>query len=377
MITIWGILTTIIISSFLIIIYIVLSKEFYNISFIGLPIFFIFLIVIIIRMTVFIEFPFSKVIASTNILPQIDLILRMPLYIFPNQFIVNLYFIISSIWISVIVIKVFLLIQAHYKLNKSLKLLTKKNIDSESYTNLSSELKFPSKILFLETEAISVPFVYGFFYPVIVFPKINYNYKEEYFIIKHELEHYKNKDIWIKTFVELLCSIYWWNPLVYLLRNKSYCLLEMNVDRAVIRISEEMEKLEYLSFLLNTYKGSRFESKTKKNALLSRVVLNKNKTEIIKRFSMILSPQKPKHLIVILTSIFSCILILCSYLYVVQPQYPLPDDIDENLILSAENAYLIKNSGGSYDVYFYTYGYIETIELPYSGLKIINEKEEK
>lgn len=82
----------------------------------------------------------------------------------------------------------------------------KKNINSELLSVLQKEIKIPKNLKLIETSLTSVPMMYGFFRPTIVFPVHNFTDQEEYFIIRHELHHYFNKDNWIKTIIELLCA---------------------------------------------------------------------------------------------------------------------------------------------------------------------------
>lgn len=377
MITIWSIATTIIFSSFFIGLFYLL-KKLSVVSVIGLPTVTLLLLFIILRMTVLIEFPFSNVVVSTTILPHIDSFLRKSLCTFFTHKSVNFYFILTIVWLFIAAVKVFKLIRAHYFLHTSLRLFNKREVRPETLSRLSSECKLPKNIHILECDATTVPFVYGLLYPIIVFPKCEYTFKEEYFIIKHELEHFRKRDIWLKTLIEFLCALYWWNPFIYILRKQADSLLEMNVDRAVTKILVDSDKLEYLEFLLNTYKRSLKEKKYKNNVLLSGVAFGKNKLDLTQRFSLLLSHRKQNHskLKSVVASIILCLFLITSYLFVFQPRYSLPND-NGIITLTSENAYLIQNTNGSYDVYLYNAGYLDTLEKPYPGLSILKMESEE
>ena len=82
------------------------------------------------------------------------------------------------------------------------------------------------------SETIVSPCIFGIFRPYIVLPKgMDIDDQNLYFIIKHELVHYYNGDLFLKFVLSFLKIVYWWNPLIYLLYNQLVRLLEINTDR--------------------------------------------------------------------------------------------------------------------------------------------------
>ena len=76
----------------------------------------------------------------------------------------------------------------------------------------------------------TVPCVFGVFRPYIVVPDRNYSSKEIYYILKHEMLHFYRGDMAIRILCEILKSVYWWNPLIYVLANLVVDMQEINVD---------------------------------------------------------------------------------------------------------------------------------------------------
>lgn len=76
--------------------------------------------------------------------------------------------------------------------------------------------------------------VYGFFTPKIYMPKIHFSDEELYYILSHEYYHFLNRDIWIKLFIYIICSIFWFNPFIHILKTNLIHMLEIRCDNKVI-----------------------------------------------------------------------------------------------------------------------------------------------
>lgn len=55
-----------------------------------------------------------------------------------------------------------------------------------------------------------------------------------YFILKHELIHYKQKDLWYKLLLLMAQVIHWFNPLVYIMVEQAEQDLEARCDLKVV-----------------------------------------------------------------------------------------------------------------------------------------------
>lgn len=83
-------------------------------------------------------------------------------------------------------------------------------------------------------------------------PKIILGYKEQQqcpLLLKHELEHYKKHDLWKKLLVEIVCTVYWWNPFNHYIRKCSNNLIELKTDYQVIQDVEFAKRLEYVEMI--------------------------------------------------------------------------------------------------------------------------------
>ncbi len=104
---------------------------------------------------------------------------------------------------------------------------------------------------------IRAPAVFGLLHPKILMPDADYP-KEEFFdILKHEMLHYYRHDMVKKLFCELLCTVFWWNPLAYLLRQFVTHAIEIGVDRELTAGFGEEEKIRYMECIVRSMKAER------------------------------------------------------------------------------------------------------------------------
>lgn len=77
---------------------------------------------------------------------------------------------------------------------------------------------------------INTPITFGYFKPHIILPDKSISklsLKDIKYILLHELQHFKNKDILINYIMCFLQILYWFNPLVW------YAFKEMRIDREI------------------------------------------------------------------------------------------------------------------------------------------------
>lgn len=101
------------------------------------------------------------------------------------------------------------------------------------------------------TEAIS-PMLTGLLKPAIVLPVSVLQHPENLsFIFRHELIHYKRKDIWFKWLFQLVECVHFFNPFAYLLRHQVDRCCELSCDEAVVKDMTFQERKAYGTTLLD------------------------------------------------------------------------------------------------------------------------------
>ena len=108
------------------------------------------------------------------------------------------------------------------------------------------------KIPILKNKMADEPFIFGIRNTKIILPeKIPYDIS---YVIQHELQHYRNHDLWLKVFLEGVVTLYWWNPFAYVIRKYMYNMLELRNDFKITEKSNEEEKIDYANTLLEAAK---------------------------------------------------------------------------------------------------------------------------
>lgn len=104
------------------------------------------------------------------------------------------------------------------------------------------------------------PMLFGYFHTVLLLPNITYDRSELDLIMRHELTHYKAKDLWYKLFLVTICDIYWFNPIFRLMKNMAFRDVEYVCDEKTTKDMDLNALRSYSNTILKTMSGGRRES---------------------------------------------------------------------------------------------------------------------
>lgn len=135
----------------------------------------------------------------------------------------------------------------------------------------------------IKSTIISSPLVFGFFKPTLAIPEIKMNEDDYNLAIKHEMVHYKHHDSWFKLFAVIVNSIYWFNPITYLMVNLIGEACEYACDEQVTKEMDMSDRKQYSTMILSMVCQT-------SPALSSNMV--KNKKQLKRRFEMIMKKKK-------------------------------------------------------------------------------------
>lgn len=194
---------------------------------------------------------------------------------------------------------------------------------------------------------ITVPMVYGIRRPRILIPKdLPISEEELPFILKHEMTHFIHHDLCMKLGIQLLCIVYWWNPITILLKRQMDAVLEMHVDSKITDSTED--KIVYTQCLLNIARKSVCIHTPDiaiafcgKNANLKNrcyMLLNNDRTTQHTSFKNLL----------LLSVILMYIL---SFTFILEPNYADPETLKGCTMPTLENSYVTENEDGTFNFY--------------------------
>ena len=157
------------------------------------------------------------------------------------------------------------------------------------FLSLKKELQIRRGLPVMYLKQAAGPMVIGFFHPVLVLPKLEYSPDEIYFILKHELVHFKRKDVWIKLLFTAANAVCWFDPLIWLMVKEAAADMEISCDDCVVQGAGEETRIAYTEALLSVM-NRQYQAKT---ALSTHFYGGKQVMK--KRFESILSRPEKKN----------------------------------------------------------------------------------
>ena len=197
----------------------------------------------------------------------------------------------AAVWLAGVIAFLAYHVIKHYCFVKMVKRWSE-NITDEQLVTLLQSLKFEmgisAQINLYRCSSIGSPMMIGFVNPQILLPKADFTQDELRFILKHELVHYKRKDLYYKSLVLIATAIHWFNPIVYLMAKAIDVLCEISCDTEVVRSTDADMRQQYSETIIGVVK---YQSKLK-TALLTN--FNGGKKGMKSRISSIMDTTKKK-----------------------------------------------------------------------------------
>lgn len=197
---------------------------------------------------------------------------------------------------------------------------------------------------------IEIPMGIGVLHKTILLPEETYTNEELHYILLHEYTHFVNRDIEIKLLSHIFCCVFWWNPVVYLLKKDLDQTMEIKCDLTVTRRMDKNEAASYLAVIVTMIKNAG-KKREKKQVLLSTMLFQPQMdAAVVERFQVVSDKYTITKKKAVLC--YGCIVLLCglmafSYLFQFQAIFPIPS-LEEGEEMTPENTYLLDNGDGTY-----------------------------
>ena len=170
----------------------------------------------------------------------------------------------------------------------------------EQFGKEAEDAKINVPVELYTNSLISSPLLLGFFHPCIVLPGTDCSDLDFQYTIRHELTHFKRKDMFYKWLMQTAVCLHWFNPLVYLMARDVNRLCELSCDEAIIRHLNETAMRDYGNTLL----GAVRPKGNYKNSLAS-VTLNESRELLKERLDAIMNYKKQTKMIKVLSFIMT------------------------------------------------------------------------
>ncbi len=103
---------------------------------------------------------------------------------------------------------------------------------------------------------ISSPMLLGYRHTILLMPDSPYTEAELTMIFCHEMQHKKSGDLWYKLLLMFVCDLYWFNPVMWLMKKLAYQDVECVCDTLVMRrLPAEEQKTYGMTVLKNMAKN--------------------------------------------------------------------------------------------------------------------------
>lgn len=308
-----------------------------------MPLSFITLIILLKLFAPF-EFSFTYTFASEDVRPKVNEILN---YQISSTF--KLKNLLLIIWICGTLYLFLRLFFIYYKTVNILNMVSSymDNIaELPNFKYLSKEFDI-SHYNIIQQNMPNAPFVIGMIHPTIVLPD-NLSSNECTYTLAHELAHCKHHHLIIKIFLEIVICIYWWNPLLWIIKRTLIHVLEVRADIFATKILPANEFYAYIETLIKFSKSVKFPTQMhlpfsfannqtiyRAKALLS--LKNSSNSKLLIRHFLLLG--------------ISLIFVLLSCFIVIEPYKIDPQKTAGTFSLNQDTSYFLKTAENNYELY--------------------------
>lgn len=223
------------------------------------------------------------------------------------------------------------------------------------------------------------PALFGIYRPTLILPHLNYNVEELYAIFRHELLHYKHRDVIFKLLTNILSIIYWWNPIISMLFvSLTTQIQELWVDFHTAKTSNKEQKIQYMETLTTNLEST--------SSATSSKPISKQTLFLSNNYDQLSLKQRFEYLRIKSLKSFSiygiviCIaLFISTFTIILEPSYDPTKDEDGDPVFEDNEGetYFIKN-GAKYDLYMENkyVGTLDKIPDIFKDYPIYDHKEE-
>lgn len=331
------------------------------------------IVLILLRMMIPLNFPFTITIPFAGILPLVNRLL----YYNVGGGNIQICHILVTVWVVEAVRRLLLMCSANREYRRFLAPFKVKNIsDYPEVLELLKEYELSSLPVYMVPATVS-PELFGAWNTVLVLPKDMLSKEELNFACRHELEHYRNHDLWLKLFVDLALCIQWFNPLVNLLQMELILAFEMSNDRKVLHGCTEKQRMNYVLSIVRISKMLKGSPVKQRGLSFTKLHDFNTKQRIHFLSSEEYGKTKRRGVSIFFRYILVIVMLVVSFVFVPEGYNDEGARAVGGISLGDDNSYLIKCKEGYQwyvdGVYMYTFS---TIHEGFDDLPIFEEEVE-
>ncbi|KAB8129918.1 M56 family metallopeptidase [Gracilibacillus oryzae] len=243
--------------------------------------------------------------------------------------------ILFAIWITGVIMKSGWALYTYSKIKKEMTAsiyTMPKNHEIQQL--ITRNMKIPTTIQLAFDKKNRSPVLFGIRKPTIIIPLYKIPDDELAMIIKHEMTHFKKKDLWVRRTMLIATIIHWYNPLIYLLQKEIYTWSELSCDEDVVMEMAHNERKKYGETILNMMGRANKQS----NSYFMGSFFSTNQISLKRRLMKMLKVKKMSKMAMAIS--FITILGIGSIglggaIFAKQFTPPVSEELDENYVATA------------------------------------------
>lgn len=157
-------------------------------------------------------------------------------------------------------------------------------------------------------ENLVSPFILGILRPTLILPKRNLSPSQLNNILRHEMTHFRRKDLLYKYLTAFVKCVHWFNPVVYYVAREIYIECEISCDLSVVSHMSTDEVNSYIGTILSLLSG-----KNTKNISLTTGMTGSKKM-LKRRFKMIKNKKKTSRVVSVISMIIAVFMLSATVL---------------------------------------------------------------
>ena len=158
---------------------------------------------------------------------------------------------------------------------------------ARAFARMAGELDIPAgRVELLLCPGVGSPMLMGLLHPRVILPREDCPEEELRMMLRHELNHYKSGDLWVKAVALGTACLHWFNPLAWLLVRELDRCGELRCDHRTTRTMTAGEKKRYGRMLLDVAQGEHLAAPS------GAVTLAMDRGELKRRLTLLKSPRK-------------------------------------------------------------------------------------
>lgn len=309
------------------------------------------------------EMPFCRNLNLSRIPSKVISTIVHP-YFYLGKVEISIWFCLQCVWAGGIVVSLRKLYLTYKHIHRHVLRYGRNVSAKEPYRSVFQEVcrKREADIPILLVPALDAPRQDRILHPRILLPReMKFSDNELRYIFRHELEHVRHHDVLIKLLVNVLAIVYWWNPLIRILRRELNIILEIRVDAKVLSGGDRGTRSDYVDTLMDVAIQAQallIAQNQANGQISSSPMAFGGMSDLEGRLTMIYENKRTSPPLVLLLLALTLSIFTLSYAFILEA-YSQPSatywpkavqEMDPQAV--DQEIYAVAAEGGGYDIYF-------------------------